>query len=150
MIIITTGAWFRCPLVNIVIKAKKPDYRPFPKELKTYGDHIRQARLQRNLYQSKVAEIIGVSTPEVIKDWELNHSKPQIQYIPKIISFLGYSPDIYKNPVKRYRIERGITQEDFARTLGIDPGTLARIEAGRGKRINMEIKKRIENMMRMS
>lgn len=137
---------FRCPFTNIIIKAKKPDYRPFPDKLSSYGDHLRQIRLERKLSQPEVAKMLNVDT-ESITNWELNHTKPQIQYIPRIISFLGYSPDVIQNPIIRYRTERGITQKELARILDIDPTTLARIEGGRGERMMQGIKIKIEKKL---
>ncbi len=127
------------PICHLVLKAPKPNRKPYPKELKTYGDHLRKKRLDLNLYQSDVAKIINVTT-DCITNWELNRNKPEIRYIPKIISFLGYSPIIEQNKIKQYRIEKGLTQKGFARILEIDPSTLGRIE---------ERKSRITNKVRL-
>ncbi len=115
------------PICNVELKSKKPNKKPYPKELKTYGDHIRQKRLDLNLSQPQVARIINVTT-ETITNWELNKNEPTITHIPTIISFLGFQPILIENPIKRYRIEKGLTQEKLARILEIDPGTLSRIE----------------------
>ncbi|MDD5506792.1 MAG: helix-turn-helix transcriptional regulator [Bacteroidales bacterium] len=81
-----------------------------------------------------MAKIINVTTDSVT-NWELNKNKPQIKYIPKIISFLGYVPAISENPIKNYRIQKGLTQKAMSKILGIDPSSLGRIENNRGKRI---------------
>ena len=122
------------PICNIKLKAKKPNNKPYPKELNTYGDHIRKKRLDLNLSQPQVANLINV-TPDTITNWELNSNKPELSYIPKIISFLGYTPELKINPIKKYRIEKGISQKAMARILEIDPATLSRIERG-SKRIS--------------
>ena len=75
---------------------------------------------------------------------ELNHTKPQVKQIPKIISFLGYSPKIEQNKIKRYRIERGITQKEMAKILNINPATLARVERG-NRRITKKVKNKLGN-----
>ena len=129
-------------ICNIVLKAKKPDRKPYPKELKTYGDHLRQIRLERNLNQPQVAKILGVDVNS-IANWEMNRITPRPYFIPKIISFLGYAPEIIENPIKRYRIERGITQKEMARILEIDPTTLAKIEIGRNRRMCHKIRLRL-------
>ncbi len=62
-----------------------------PEELNTLGDHLRRRRLVLKLLQRQVAEQIGVEK-ESIHNWEGNHSKPGVQYMPAIIRFLGYNP----------------------------------------------------------
>ena len=110
-------SWLRCPFAEVTFKAKKPNKKPYPEQLKTYGDHLRKKRLDLDLSQPQVAKIIKVDENSITQ-WELNHTKPQVKQVPKIISFLGYSPKIEKNKIKQYRIERGITQKEMARFLG--------------------------------
>ncbi|HAQ02364.1 TPA: transcriptional regulator [Candidatus Nomurabacteria bacterium] len=112
---------------NIKLKSQKPNNKPYPKELITYGDHLRTRRLDLNLSQSQVAKLINVTT-DSITNWELNRNTPDLTYIPKIISFLEYSPDFNENPIKKYKIEKGISQEKFAKILKIDPITFSKIE----------------------
>jgi len=130
------------PICNIVLKSSKPNNKPYPKELKTYGDHLRTKRLDLNLSQPQVAKIINVTT-DSITNWELNRNTPELYYMPKIISFLGYTPDIYECPVKKYRIEKGMSQKVLARILRIDPRTLSRIEKG-SKRTSEKVKMKID------
>jgi len=47
------------PICHFVLKAQKPNRKPYPKELKTYGDHLRKKRLDLNLSQPQVAKIIN-------------------------------------------------------------------------------------------
>ena len=117
------------PICNIVLKAIKPDGKPYPKELKTYGGHLRKKRLDLNLSQPQVAKIVNVTT-DSITNWELNRNEPNLEQIPKIISFLEYTPPINENPIKKYRIGRGLSQKEMAEILKIDPTTLSRIERG--------------------
>jgi len=67
---------------NIVLKAVKPEKKPYPKELTTYGDHLRKKRLDLNLSQPQVAKIINV-TADSITNWELNRNEPNLNQIPK-------------------------------------------------------------------
>jgi transcriptional regulator with XRE-family HTH domain len=106
---------FHCPF-NIQLKASKPNRKPYPKELITYGDHLRKKRLDLNLSQPQVAQMLNV-TPDSIINWELNRNTPDLSYIPKIISFLGYTPETSLNPIKQYRIEKGLSQKEMARML---------------------------------
>ena len=126
------------PICNIVLNALKPERKPYPKELKTYGDHLRKKRLDLNLSQPQVAKIFNVTT-DSITNWELNRGTPNLIFIPKIISFLGYTPIVNENSIKSYRIQNGLSQKEFAEILGIDPTTLSRIERG-NERISMKVK----------
>ena len=63
----------------------------YPKQLKTFGDHIRAKRLDLGLLQKDVAGIIGVST-DTITNWEKGRNQPMHWYYLKIQNFLGYSP----------------------------------------------------------
>ena len=92
-------------ICNIVLKGIKPERRPYPKELKTYGDHLRKKRLDLNLSQPNDAKIINVTT-DSITNWELNRNTPSLKLIPKIISFLGYTPTINENLLKNNNLER--------------------------------------------
>jgi transcriptional regulator with XRE-family HTH domain len=60
--------------------------------LNTLGDHIRARRLDLRLYQKDVAAQI-IRTVDTITNWELNRCQPELQYIPRIIEFLGYDPE---------------------------------------------------------
>lgn len=100
------------------------------------GDHLRKARLDRGLLQTQVAEQLGVNT-QTVTNWELGHTPPDLPFIPKIIQFLGYTPWDGKpqSPgvrLKAYRWTRGLTQEEMAQRLGVDPGTLGRCERETG------------------
>ena len=130
------------PICNIVLKAIKPERKPYPKELITYGDHLRKKRLDLNLSQPQVAKIINVTT-DSITNWELNRGKPILTFIPKIISFLGYTPTFNEISIKQYRIQKGISQKELAEILNIDPTTLSRIERG-SERISEKIKMKLD------
>ncbi len=132
------------PICKIVLKAKKPCHKPYPKVLISCGDYIRKKRLDLNLKQSDVAKIIDVTTDTII-NWELNRAEPQVYLIPKIISFLGYTLDLYDNEIKTYRIQRGLSNKEFARILKINTRTLAKIEAN--KKVREEIIEKINNMI---
>lgn len=120
-------SWLIC---NVVLKTIKPNRKPNPKELKTYGGPIRQRGLDLDLKQSEVAKIINVTT-DTITNWELNRNEPTLTQIPKIILFLGYTPQFNKSALKNYRIQKEINQKELAKSLGIDPTTLSRIKTGR-------------------
>ena len=81
------------------------------------------------LSQPQVAKIIGVST-DTITYWENDRSQPLLMNIPKIVSFLGYSPFIIEakticDQIKNLRIQKGLSQKIMAKLINIDPSTLA-------------------------
>ena len=86
-------------------------------------------------------------TSESITNWELNRNEPSLNQIPKVILFLGYTPLINDNPIKKYRIETGISQKKLARILNIDATTLSRIERAKGSRINNKIKVKLNKLL---
>ncbi len=83
-------------------------------------------------------------TTDTITSWELNRNEPTVTHIPKIISFLGYSPIFHQNPVVNYRIQNGLTQKELARILKIDPTTLLKIEKGRVIRMSKEVRMKLD------
>ena len=129
------------PICNIILKARKPNRKPYPKELKSYGDHIRKRRLDLELSQSQVAKIIKVET-DTITNWELNRNAPSIKRIQKIISFLEYTPLIEDNKIRNYRLQNGLTQRKLAKILLIDPTTLSKIEKG-SEKISKKVKEKL-------
>ena len=104
-----------------------------PTELRTIGDHLRRRRLSLKLTQGDVGERLGVDQASVY-NWENGRSKPNIEYMPAIIEFLGYNPlpeaQTLAGRLVRQRTSMGLSQSESARRIGVDPGTLARWERG--------------------
>jgi transcriptional regulator with XRE-family HTH domain len=126
------------PFCYKTLTAKKPSEKPYPKELKTIGDHIRKRRLDLGLFQKDVAATIGVDICTVT-NWENGRCGPALRVMPRILEFLGYEPSAFEpsmlgKAIKQYRRMRGISQKELARRLDIDPSTLAKYEAGRNTR----------------
>jgi len=99
------------------------------------GDHLRKRRLDLALFQKDVARRIGGNETSVW-NWEKNRSSPTLRFIPRIIAFLGYTPDDTKpgglgQRIVAFRRLRGLTQRELARRLGVDPTTLAGWEQGK-------------------
>ena len=120
------------PICHITLIGQKPLPDAYPVELRTLGDHLRKRRLDLGLTQQEVAEKIN-TTEATIRNWELHHRSTDIRYIPSIISFLGYDPCARQSGTQgeriiAYRRKVGLTQEQLARQLGIDPETLGRWE----------------------
>jgi len=109
-------------------------YGKLPKNLVTIGDHLRKARLERKLFQKDLALYMGVSE-DGYRFWETNQAIPQIQYMPKIISFLGYNPDSdvtesMTGKLKAYRVTHGLSQKKLGNLLGVNPSTISAWESG--------------------
>lgn len=118
------------PICQLTLKAQKPSL--IPQNPQSIGEHIRKRRLEQNLFQADVARLIGVEETSIY-NWESNRSNPSIKNIPEIIKFLGYLPNIYPNKTLGekliyYRKVHGLSQKKLAVKLGIDQGTLRRIE----------------------
>jgi transcriptional regulator with XRE-family HTH domain len=113
---------------HISLTTSKPKSSEYPKELKTLGDHLRARRLDLKLLQKDVGQRIGGSVSDVW-NWENNRANPVVKFIPAIIAFLGYNPlpkpEARSEQLVWYRKGKGWTQRDFAKTLGIDPSTVA-------------------------
>lgn len=92
--------------------------------------------MELRLYQTDVARLFNVSE-DCITYWENNRSKPQINYYPRIIEFLGYSPfeldtSTFKGKIKEYRYVNGLSQKRFAKMMNVDPSTVRLWEEGKG------------------
>jgi transcriptional regulator with XRE-family HTH domain len=122
------------PFCHFELRAPKPNSTHYPKEINTLGDHIRSRRLNLSLFQSQVANKIGVHEM-TITGWEGNATVPEVRYMPAIIQFLGYNPLPPANSLpERFTTARralGMSQRKMAEKLGVDPATLMGWEAGR-------------------
>ena len=102
---------------------------------KTLGDHLRRHRLGLGLLQTEVAQIIGVCE-DTIRNWENNRTNPALHFISQIIQFLSYAPwescKTLGGQLLTNRRALGISQENLAKTIGVDPSTLGRW--GRGEK----------------
>ena len=79
-------------ICNFVLQSQKPR-TAYPKELLTISDHLRAVRLELGLCQKDVAESLVVSEQTIV-NWENNRRTPMVNYMPKIISFLGHHPSV--------------------------------------------------------
>lgn len=70
-----------------------------------------------------------------LTNWEEGRTAPAIRYVPGVLAFLGYDPrpvpEDLAGRLVHHRVGLGLSQEAFARLLGVDPGTLRRWESGR-------------------
>jgi len=108
--------------LNVIIPF--PDKRPFPSELQTVGDHLKHARLTRNMLIKDVIALLKIDR-ETLRGWELNLFEPHVSHYPRIISFLGYNPcnfetNSFGGKIKAYRYKHGLTQMQFGKLLNTD------------------------------
>lgn len=74
-----------------------------------------------------------------ITNWELNRVQPALQFLPRIVKFLGYDPfacseaGTLAEEIKRHRQRLGLSQKKLAKLLGTDPSNIAAWETGRHK-----------------
>lgn len=115
----------------------------------TLGEKIRNRRLELNILQKDVAQIIGVSE-DSITFWENERATPQIHHYPKVTEFLGYFPYKIDNStlggkIKKYRYLNGVSQRELAKALGVNESTVFNYENGKHKPLPFIVKK----LMRM-
>lgn len=121
--------------------AIRPDRRtgpqsPYPDELKTLGDHIRNRRLDLNLSQAALAWQFGVNR-NAVTSWENGVQKPDLVHMQLVIEFLGYEPSIdVSNPAEAIRARRhlmGLTQKALGDLVGVSRETVNLWERGKRK-----------------
>jgi DNA-binding XRE family transcriptional regulator len=119
---------------KVIALTQSPSADHYPKEINSLGDHIRNRRLDLNLFQKLVADEIGVHEM-TITSWEGNATVPEVRYMPAIIQFLGYDPlpPAFAFPERLATARRalGLSQRKMAAKLRVDPATLMGWESGR-------------------
>jgi transcriptional regulator with XRE-family HTH domain len=108
----------RCPCPDYWITTQTASTAPA-----TLGEHLKRRRLELHRHQKEVAQRLGVHF-ESFKNWERGIAVPTVRYVPKIIEFLGYDPELVpETPSRRIAYARrrlGFTQEDLAKALKVD------------------------------
>lgn len=130
--------------------AEKPNDPAYPLELKTLGDHLRKARLDRRLFQTDVARLLNV-TADTVTGWELNRHNPPARYAKQIIDFLGYQPFVFEGAsigrqLQIGRLIKGHSQRQTANALVCDRTTVQFIEREKRqprRKVTAEIQKYI-------
>ncbi len=92
---------------------------------------IRKRRLDLGLRQIDVAKMIGCDEMTIV-NWEKGHRSPRVNHLARVVEFLGFNPfqdgDTMAHRLVNHRKALGITQNEFARQIGVDPSTLSRWE----------------------
>lgn len=85
-------------------------------------------RLDLRFLQRQFAPEIGGSKV-TMQFWETNRTEPEVRFIPKIITFLGYAPCMpgwtFGQRLKAMRTSLGLSQEWLAKRAGLDESTVA-------------------------
>jgi DNA-binding XRE family transcriptional regulator len=135
------------PICNVHITAVKPEYRPFPpNEDKSLGACLKRRRLTLNWTQKQTAVYFGV-LKDSYQNWEWNDYTPHVRYRKKVNEFLEYNfwddgSGSLANQLLLYRIERGITMNEFSKEIDVSCHTIERIEKQEDC-ISIEMKSRI-------
>ncbi len=99
----------------------------------TIGDHVKRRRCEIGLLQREAARLLGVSEFTVI-NWETNRCSPNLRVLPRVISFVGYSPFPEGESLRERLVARrwalGLSRRELAQRLEVDPATLGRWERG--------------------
>ena len=119
---------------SIVINALRIS-RHYPKEIITFGDHIRAKRLDIGLQQKDVAKALNVPTSTIV-NWEKNRTKLPYTYYKSICDFLNYCP--IENPATNLPLKLlyiraymfGMGHREFAKFTGFDESTILHWENG--------------------
>lgn len=137
------------PFYHLELTAAKPRPDDYPDDPTTVGEHLRKARLDRNLLQEDVAERIGVH-PDTVGNWEQGRAEPAIRHFPALIEFLGYVPfeidDSLPERIHPYRKIHGLSKRRFAERLGVDESTVTGWEQGWHEPLS-EHRERLESIL---
>lgn len=122
------------PFCHRRLRAPKPLPAAYPRSAETQGDRLKRRRLDLGLSGKAAAQRLGVHA-DTLKNWESGRTRPVIRHRPTIRRFLGESLEpIEELPLgarlRACREQFGWTQQELARRLGIDEGTVASWERG--------------------
>ena len=89
---------------------------------------------------------------DAIHKWELGQTYPTIKCLSKIISFLGFIPQVFgidketiAGRVYHYRLLHGLSRKEFGEMVGLEKSTIGHVE----QRGNMkdETQKKLESLL---
>jgi transcriptional regulator with XRE-family HTH domain len=134
----STGNRVASTICHLKLNAAKPRGAAYPAQIRTLGDHLRARRLDLGLLQREVAKRIACDE-STITNWELNRVRPALQFLPRIVKFLGYDPfaaseaGTLAEEIKQHREKLGLSRKRLAKLLGTDPSNLAGWETEKHK-----------------
>jgi len=85
------------------------------------------------LTRKDLAAKLGVYA-EAAKNWEESRTVPALKFLPAIYEFLGYCPlrpaGTRGDRLRQVREAAGLSRRELGRRVGLDEGTLLRLERG--------------------
>jgi len=78
-------------ICTINLTAKSPPKKGYPAKPESYGEYMRQERMESSFTQTDLAIIFEVYTSTIDK-WERGVTQPNEYNTNQIIEFLGYDP----------------------------------------------------------
>ena len=134
--------------IRLMVKTVKLDR--FQINLKTIGGHIRQRRFELGIGQTGGSHPIGVSE-DTISSWERGAHEPALEYMPKVVEFLGYVPfdtcDTLGQRIRLYRMPLGLSQVEYAEKLGVTHSTIRAWEKDRVKNVDKKIRPFLDGLV---
>ena len=93
---------------------------------------------------------IGVNV-DTISSWERGAHEPALEYMPKVIEFLGYVPfetcETLGQRIRLYRMSLGLTVVEFAKKLGVTHSTITRWENDRVRNVEKKIRPYLDGLV---
>ena len=134
------------------ISLKTANFKPYPTNPQTIGDHLKKRRYELGLYQKDVAALLQVNQSTLI-GWEKGRKEPVIQLWPWVIKFLGCDPQCeaktFGGRLLAARRRLGVTQEEAAKLVSVDEESFRLWELGTRKPSPASLTK-IEEFIAMS
>ena len=136
------------PFCHLTLQARKPVYREkYPDILRTWGDHIKNRRLDLKLTKRQLSVRLNVSDLTIYL-WEKNRVEPSLAQIPRIIEFLGQDPfekktENLRDRIREYRRVQGLSQKKLAQLLKINESTIGNWE----KDENLPLKRNLQKLL---
>ena len=119
------------PFCHRTLSAPKPKPYGYPSHPQTLGQHLRKRRLDLDLLQRQVADILGV-TENTVHIWETQTHSAGLACWPAILEFLGYDPRppgrTIGEKLKLHREALGLSAAALAHRWGVDPATVTKYE----------------------
>lgn len=122
------------PFCHVHLHAQRPQDLRYPQVIATIGDALLKRRLDLELTRKATAKLLKVNEGS-LGNWEKGRTAPEDRFYPALIAFVGYNPlpppRTVGEAVRRERLTRGLSWRRLATMAGVDPTTIARLEADR-------------------
>lgn len=121
---------------------------------KTFGDMVRDARMEKNLNQAQLAKKMGVS-PAMISHWETGRFQVASAYLDRLSRVLGISVEYeisdngtpFGNWLNKERNSKGMTAKQLAEKVSISTPAVYAIESGRIRNPRPNTVRRLEKAL---